>query len=173
MFASKRIEDRLLIAYAIVACIFGLLLMIAWSSSSLLLPYLSRFVAGYLTVNMGFMTGRPVTFSLYSKLTPEKSQGAYLGYMVAGGSLARATGPFVAVFVYYHFEKGRNTLVLFGSIATIMMICLVVMLTLWSSLIPSDVEASDREKSSDGRVSSHHSEGLSMHVDKANGHVTK
>lgn len=169
VFASKRMEDRLLIAYAIVACIFGLLMMIAWSSSLPLPSYLSRFVAGYLIVNMGFMTGRPVTFSLYSKLTPEKSQGAYLGYMVAGGSFARATGPFVAVFVYYHIGKGRNTLVLFGSIATIMMTCLAVMLTLWSSLIP----ASDKEKSSGGKVSSHHSEGLSMHVDRANDNVTK
>ena len=173
MFASKRIEDRLLITYAIVACIFGLLLMIAWSSSLPMPSYLSRFVAGYLIVNMGFMTGRPVTFSLYSKLTPEKSQGTYLGYMVAGGSGARAAGPFVAVYVYYHIGNGRNTLVLFGSIATIMITCLAMMLTLWSSLIPSDAVAIDKEKSSDGRVSSHHSEGLSMHVDKVNGNVTK
>lgn len=173
VYASKRIEDRLLITYAILACIFGLLLMIAWSSSLPMPSYLSRFVAGYLIVNMGFMTGRPVTFSLYSKLTPEKSQGTYLGYMVAGGSVARAAGPFVAVFVYYHIGNGRNTLLLFGSIATIMIICLAIMLTLWSSLIPSDAVTCDKEKSSDGRVSSHHSEGLSMHVDKANGNVTK
>ena len=171
-FASKRIEDRFLIAYAIIACVAGLLLMITWSSP---LPYLWRFVAGYLIVNMGFMTGRPVTFALYSKLIPEKNQGAYLGYMVAGGSAARTIGPFVAVFCYYHIGNGMNTLALFGSIATIMIMCLIVMFTLWSSLIPSvSVSVSvagDKGKSSDGSVSFHHSEGLSMHVDKANGNV--
>lgn len=173
VFASKRIEDRLLIAYSIAACIVGLLLMITWSSP-LLPPYLGRFVTGYLIVNMGFMTGRPVTFSLYSKLTPEKSQGAYLGYMVAGGSAARAAGPFVAIAIYYHFGNEMNTLVLFGSITAVMVICLAVMFMLWSSLIPSaGTVASDKDKSSNGRVSSHHSEGLSMHVDKANGNVSK
>jgi len=174
-FASKRIEDRFLIAYAIIACVVGLLLMITWSSP---LPYLWRFVTGYLIVNMGFMTGRPVTFALYSKLIPEKNQGAYLGYMVAGGSAARTIGPFVAVFCYYHIGNGMNTLALFGSIATIMIMCLIVMFTLWSSLIPSvsvsvSVAGASKEKSSDGSVSFHHSEGLSMHVDKANGNVSK
>ena len=172
VFASKRIEDRLLIAYSIAACIFGLLLMITWSSP-LLPPYLCRFVTGYLIVNMGFMTGRPVTFSLYSKLTPEKTQGAYLGYMVAGGSAARAAGPFVAIAIYYHIGNEMNTLVLFGSITVVMVTCLAVMFMLWSSLIPSGTVASGKDKSSDGRVSSHHSEGLSMHVDKANGNVSK
>ncbi len=171
VIASKRVEDRLLIAYSIVACIIGLLLMITWSSP-LLPPYLGRFVTGYLIVNMGFMTGRPVTFSLYSKLTPEKAQGAYLGYMVAGGSAARAAGPFVAVAIYYHIGNGMNTFVLFGSITTVMVICLAVMFMLWSSLIPFTA-ASNKDKSSDGRVSSHHSDGLSMHVDKANGNVPK
>lgn len=162
---SKAIADRFLIAYAFVACIVGLLLMITWSSP-FLPPYLWRFVAGYLIVNAGFMTGRPVTFALYSKLIPEKKyQGAYLGYMVAGGSAARTLGPFVAVYCYYHLKYGLNTLVLFGSIATIMITCLVVMYVLGSSLIPV---ASDKDKSSDGRVSSHHNDGLSMHVDKAN-----
>jgi len=68
-----------------------------------------------------------------------------------------------------------NTLALFGSIATIMIMCLIVMFTLWSSLIPSlSVSvAGDKEKSSDGSVSFHRSEGLSMHVDKANGNVSK
>ncbi|KAK1749008.1 MFS transporter [Skeletonema marinoi] len=35
-FASKRIEDRFLIAYAIIACVAGLLLMITWSSRFLI-----------------------------------------------------------------------------------------------------------------------------------------
>lgn len=168
VLASKAIADRFLIAYAIFACIVGLLLMIIWSSP-LLPPYLWRFVAGYLIVNAGFMTGRPVTFALYSKLIPEKKyQGVYLGYMVAGGSAARSLGPFVAVYCYYHLKYGMNTLVLFGSIAAIMMTCLVVMFLLWPSLIPA---ACDKEKCSDERLSSHQNDGLSMHVDKANDNI--
>jgi hypothetical protein len=88
--------------------------------------------------------------------------------MVAGGSAARSLGPFVAVYCYYHLKYGMNTLVLFGSIAAIMMTCLVVMFLLWPSLIPA---ACDKEKCSDERLSSHQNDGLSMHVDKANDNI--
>ena len=170
--ASKWIEDRLLIAYALITCFVGLMLMITWSSLIIFPPYLWRFIAGYLIMNAGFMTGRPVTFALYSKLIPEKHQGSYLGLMVGSGSAARTLGPFVAVYCYYHIEKGGN--VLFGSIAAIMITCLAVMSMLWPSLVP---ESSGKEKSisvkksSDGVVLSHHSDGLSMHVDKGSNNL--
>jgi len=164
--ASKKIEDRVLICLAIGSCFVGLMLMIAWSSP-MLPPYLWRFIAGYLIMNAGFMTGRPVTIALYSKLIPEKYQGSYLGIMVAGGSTARTVGPFLAVFCYYHIEEGGD--VLFGSIAAIMITCLAAMCMLWPSFVPS---ASGKEKitsvkkSSGAVVSSHHSDNVSMHVNK-------
>ncbi len=164
--ASKKIEDRVLICLAIGTCFVGLMLMIAWSSP-MWPPYLWRFIAGYLVMNAGFMTGRPVTIALYSKLIPEKYQGSYLGIMVAGGSTARTVGPFLAVFCYYHIDDGGN--VLFGSIAAIMITCLAVMCIFWPSFVPS---ASGKEKitsvkkGSGAVVSSHHSDNVSMHVNK-------
>lgn len=156
--ASKRIEDRVLICVAIGTCFVGLMLMVAWSSP-MLPPYLWRFIAGYLIMNAGFMTGRPVTIALFSKLIPERYQGSYLGIMVAGGSTARTVGPFLAVFCYYHIEEGGD--VLFGSIAAIMITCLAVMCMLWSSFVSS---ATGTEKSSGVVVLSHHSDNASIHV---------
>ena len=66
-------------------------------------------------MNGGFMMGRPIAFALYSKLIAPKYQGKYLGWMVAGGSTARALGPFAAVRLYYGINvSGYNILALFG-----------------------------------------------------------
>lgn len=85
--ASKFISDRWLVLYALILCFIGFVLAIDWqllewfpeSLSDKLYPYLNRFVAGYMVMNAGFMTGRPVTFALYSKLIGQKWQGQYLG----------------------------------------------------------------------------------------------
>ena len=177
--ASKWIEDRYLIVYALIACFVGLVLMIHWSIP-IVLPYKYCFLAGYLIMNAGFMTGRPVTFALYSKLVPPECQGKYLGWMVAGGSSARTLGPFVAVYLYYHIEGGwKNTLSLFGSEGVIMVICLVLVISIWPLLLPHakpDVKTSSikedkqlLDKSSD--VKSSHSAtsatgDISLHVDE-------
>lgn len=136
VIASKWMEDRWLIVSALIACFIGLVLMIHWTLP-MLPPYKYCFLVGYLIMNAGFMTGRPVTFALYSKLIPSQYQCKYIGFMVAGGSAARTLGPFVAVFLYYHIEAPfKNTLALFGSEGIIMSICLVLMISLWSSLLP-------------------------------------
>jgi hypothetical protein len=90
--ASKWVQDRWLVAYALVLCTIGFVLAIDWPQlpwspdwlSDMLPSYVHRFVAGYFVMNAGFMTGRPVTFALYSKLIASKYQGTYLGFMVAG-----------------------------------------------------------------------------------------
>ena len=131
-------------------------------------------------MNAGFMTGRPVIFALYSKLVPSEFQGKYLGWMVAGGSAARTIGPFVAVYLYYHIEGGwKNTLALFGSEGAIMVLCLMLVISMWPLLLPPakpDVKTSSikegkqlLDKSSD--VKSSHSNtsatgDISLHVDE-------
>lgn len=148
--------------------------MVHWNFS-FLPTYRNMFLAGYLLVNAGFMCGRPVIFALYSKLTPEKYQGRYLGYMVAGGSAARTLGPFVAVYLYYHVEAPfKNTLALFGSGAAILIICLVMIISLWPSLLydkrtATRVDGSTNESKSLLDKSSRSANGdVSMHVDKVN-----
>lgn len=143
VIASKWVEDRWLIVYAITTCFVGLLLMIHLTLD-FLPSYKYCFLAGYLIMNAGFMTGRPVTFALYSKLIPTQYQGKYLGFMVAGGSVARTLGPFVAVYLYYHIEgPWKNTLALFGSEGVIMVMCLALMIYLWPSLLPSKTVKQD------------------------------
>jgi len=71
--------------YALIACFVGLILMIH-GTLSFLPPYKYCLLAGYLIMNVGFMTGRSVDIALYSKLMPVQYQGGYFGYMVAGGS---------------------------------------------------------------------------------------
>lgn len=171
VIASKWIEDRWLIVYALIACFVGLILMIH-GTISYLPPYKYCFLAGYLIMNAGFMTGRPVTFALYSKLMPAQYQGEYLGYMVAGGSAARTLGPFVAVFLYYHIEgPWKNTLALFGSESLLMIMCLVLVILLWSSLLPAKANLTAEsksllDKSLNGASSNSSASGdVSLHVD--------
>ena len=145
--ASKWVKDRWLIVYALTLCFIGFVLAIDWATldwpladylASVLPPYLNRFLAGYLVMNAGFMTGRPVTFALYSKLIASQYQGKYLGWMVAGGSAARTLGPFAAVFMYYSFpsDSGVNLLTLFGSVGIFHLICLVLVVLQWIHLLP-------------------------------------
>ena len=133
-------------------------------------PYKFCFLVGYLVMNAGFMTGRPVTFALYSKLLPNEIQGEYLGFMVAGGSAARTLGPFIAVFVYYHIEgPWKNTLALFGGDGAMMIICLVLVIMLWPLLLPAKSkpkQTMEERKALLGKSSeglSTHSSGVSMH----------
>lgn len=171
--ASKWIEDRYLIVYALIACFVGLVLMIHWSIP-IVLPYKYCFLAGYLIMNAGFMTGRPVIFALYSKLVPSEFQGKYLGWMVAGGSAARTLGPFVAVYLYYHIEGGwKNTLALFGSEGAIMVLCLMLVISMWPLLLPPakpDVKTSSIKEGKQHSASAHSATSatgdISLHVDE-------
>jgi len=147
--ASKWVQDRWLVVYALVLCTIGFMLAIAWQQlgwvpewmNSFLPSYLHRFVAGYFVMNAGFMTGRPVTFALYSKLIASKYQGTYLGFMVAGGSAARTLGPFAAVALYYGIEQtGVNLLALFGTVALFHLACLVLVCIQWSRLLPGQTK---------------------------------
>jgi hypothetical protein len=144
--ASKWVEDRWLVGYALVLCFIGFILAIDWQQldfvpnrlSDRLPSYLHRFIAGYFVMNAGFMTGRPVTFALYSKLISSKYQGTYLGWMVAGGSTARTLGPFAAVSLFYGIENtGMNLLALFGTTALFHLACLVLVYLQWATFLPA------------------------------------
>lgn len=157
--ASRWVQDRWLIMYALVLCLIGLILAIDWQqipfvplwfSNHVLGPYLNRFLAGYLIMNAGFMTGRPVTFALYSKLISSQYQGTYLGYMVAGGSAARTSGPFAAVALYYGVKKtGFNLLAVFGSVGLFHVACFALCVWQWRSLLPRHCPSSSATKASE------------------------
>ena len=146
--ASNWVADRWLIAYALVVCIVGQMLAINWGElewvprGALALDFFSttyrdRFIIGYLVMNVGFMTARPVTFALYSKLIGPAYQGKYLGFMVAGGSAARTLGPFGAVALYYQIKSpGVNLLALFGAAGILHLLCLLLVVLLWGRLLP-------------------------------------
>ncbi|CAB9517830.1 Major facilitator superfamily domain-containing protein 8 [Seminavis robusta] len=179
--SSKWVQDRWLIVYALIVCVIGQMLAINWHQLEWvpqpfldILPstFRNRFVAGYMIMNAGFMTGRPVTFALYSKLIGSEYQGKYLGWMVAGGSAARTLGPFAAVALYYQIKAaGVNLLALFGSVAIFHVACLFLVLGLWKSLLPSasmmqSIRASMRmsdvdldEEKANGHDEEHHTNG--------------
>ena len=145
VIASKWVQDRWLIVYALTLCTLGFVLAIDWTLlestpqwvSRMLPSYRTRFLAGYMVMNAGFMTGRPVTFALYSKLIASEYQGAYLGWMVAGGSAARTLGPFAAVAIYYGIEvAGVNLLALFGTVGIFHIVCLMLVMWQWVRLLP-------------------------------------
>ena len=147
LVASKRIKDRWLIVDALVVCLLGQMLAIDWQElewvphyfSRLQTGYRNRFLIGYALMNAGFITARPVTFALYSKLISSQYQGKYLGWMVAGGSLARTLGPFAAVAIYYGVKTtGANLLVLFGLVGMFHVACLILVIFLWQRLLPKD-----------------------------------
>lgn len=159
--ASKWVQDRWLVVYALVLCFTGFMLAIDWqqldwvptSVSSLLPPYLKRFLAGFLVMNAGFMTGRPVTFALYSKLIASEYQGKYLGWMVAGGSAARTLGPFATVSIYYGVKQaGTNLFVLFGSVGAFHFVCLVLVYFQWTNLLPQSPDVTTSYSSETGRT---------------------
>lgn len=122
------------------------------------------------------MTGRPVTFALYSKLIPSQYQGEYLGFMVAGGSAARTLGPFIAVYIYYHIEGPfKNTLILFGGDASMMIICLLLIIYLWPILLPA-ASKNEQQHKGQGKQGPRHlrsiSSGPSSATSSANGDVS-
>jgi MFS family permease len=152
---SKWVHDRWLVANALILCFIGFVLAIDWRQLNMtpawiahnLPSYLYRFIAGYFLMNAGFMTGRPVTFALYSKLIASESQGTHLGWMVAGGSAARTLGPFIAVRLFYGFERGgMNLLALFGSAAIFHLTSLTLVCLEWSNLLPKQEESSTARK---------------------------
>jgi hypothetical protein len=145
VIASKCVQDRWLIVYALTLCTVGFVLAIDWTLLqysprwlTVVLPsYRTRFLAGYMVMNAGFMTGRPVTFALYSKLIASEYQGTYLGWMVAGGSAARTLGPFAAVAIYYGIKaSGVNLLALFGTVGLFHIVCLFLVKWQWATLLP-------------------------------------
>lgn len=155
--ASKWIQDRALVGYSLILCFIGFVLAIDWQQLNwtpewivaILPSYVDRFVAGYLVLNVGFLTGRPVVFALYSKLIASEYQGMYLGWMVAGGSAARTLGPFAAVKLYFGFDNpGINILALFGVTALFHLACLVLLWLQWSTLIPGQNNGSGKERNS-------------------------
>ena len=141
---SKRIEDRTLVLTALVLCTIGFFLAVDWSQLTwvpqwlvrLQPPYLLRFLVGFALVYAGFMTGRSLVFALYSKLIPQEHQGMYLGWMVSGGSAARALGPFFAVALYYrNQEAGVILFSLFGSLGLFHLCSVLLVVALWSKLL--------------------------------------
>ena len=165
VIASKWVQDRYLIAYALAVSFIGLMLLIDWSQLWFvpewisMPPYLYRFVTGYAVLNMGFMTARPVTFALFSKLIAPQYQGKYLGFMVAGGSAARMAGPFVAVYLYYGIKDppGLNMLALFGTQALFKIVCAGLVIALWSELLPTSKKKKEMET-----MTSHSGPGIEM-----------
>jgi MFS family permease len=161
--ASKWVKDRVLIVFALLVCFTGQMLAVDWQEltwvpgwfSALLPSYRNRFLLGYALMNGGFMTGRPVTFALFSKLIGSQYQGRYLSWMVAGGSLARMLGPFAAVAVYYGIQTvGGNLLALFGSVGLFHMACLGLIIIQWKRLLPKPSAMSVRlmrDKAKKGR----------------------
>ena len=146
---SRCVQDRKLVVSSLALSFLGFLLGIDWHQLDwvpefvdVLLPsYLVRFLLGYALMNAGFMTGRPVTFALYSKLIARQYQGTYLGWMVAGGSAARTCGPFAAVALYYGVKgAGENLLALFGSFVLFHSACIVLVVWQWPHLLPKDSE---------------------------------
>lgn len=171
VIASKWIQDRVLILYALIVCFVGLVLLIDWPQL-LFVPawismpaYVYRFMTGYFVLNAGFMTARPVTFALYSKLISPKYQGRYLGFMVAGGSAARMAGPFVAVYLYYGITEppGLNMLTLFGSEALFQLVCTALVIALWPMLLPRS--ALKEKKSEMDATTTHSGPGIEMEED--------
>jgi MFS family permease len=153
---SKCVQDRRLVVTSLVLSFAGFFLGVDWqqlewvpdslAETLLPAPYLIRFLLGFALMNGGFMTGRPVVFALYSKLIARQYQGKYLGWMVAGGSVARTLGPFAAVYLYYNVEgAGENLLALFGSFVVFHSACLALVLWQWPQLLPSSPEQKPSE----------------------------
>jgi len=140
---------------ALILSIIGQLLAINWYELGWvpkfaleLLPwtYKTRFVVGYMIMNAGFMTCRPVTIALYSKLIGAENQGKYLGWMVSGGSAARMIGPFIAVALFYQVQaSGVNLLLIFGLVGILHAGCLVLVCVLWSQMLPSTKSLPERD----------------------------
>ena len=169
VIASKWVQDRVLILYALIVCFVGLVLLIDWPQlwfvpEWISMPsYVYRFVMGYFVLNAGFMTCRPCVFALYSKLISPKYQGRYLGMMVAGGSAARMAGPFVAVYLYYGITEppGLNMLALFGSEAAFQLVCTGLVIALWPMLLPPS-SALKKKKSEMDATTTHSGPGIEM-----------
>ena len=102
---SRRIEDR----YLLLA---GYLLMLAGfatlATQQMLLP---RFLAGALCLGVGMSLSQPSLFAMFSRISSMEGQGAAMGWLNAGGSLARIAGP---LWAGYAFGIGNARLAFWG-----------------------------------------------------------
>lgn len=95
---KAKIDDRVLILFGCVCLFVSNLFMIPyWGSMGL---YLWQLIIGSLWVGIGYPIASSITYALFSKVIHPVAQGDKMGYLTAGGSLARMVGPVWATALF-------------------------------------------------------------------------
>jgi len=118
--AMKKKDDRMMLIVGNTLQIIGLFTAVTWT-----LPNLQKqltkeqFFTAVALIGIGYPISSAYMFTIYSKVLNPVYQGTKMGYLTAGGSLARMLGPLWAVTAYKYgggelLFVGTNFLVIFS-----------------------------------------------------------
>lgn len=107
---SKHVEDRYLLLAGYVCMLMGFVTLTGDN------PALPRFLAGALCLGVGMSLSQPSLFALFSRISAIEGQGAAMGWLNAGGSLARIVGP---LWAGYAFGLGHAPMAFWGMAAAV------------------------------------------------------
>jgi MFS family permease len=94
--------------------------------------YLPQFLAAAVVQSIGYPIASSLLYTTFAKSLNPRAQGGKMGWLTAGGSLARMLGP---VFGVLAWNRGKATPVAFGT-AAVVGTSIVVLAVCWRWLVP-------------------------------------
>jgi len=127
----KQLGDRQLLAIGLVLLIVSLVGLARWPWFEKDMPIVQFIIASAIQA-IGYPIASALLYSIFSKALNPRGQGGKMGWLTAGGSLARMVSPIWATSAWH---KGHATLLFFGT-GGIVVAALVVEIAFWGFLVP-------------------------------------
>uniref|UniRef100_A0A336LTZ4 CSON004721 protein n=2 Tax=Culicoides sonorensis TaxID=179676 RepID=A0A336LTZ4_CULSO len=93
---------------------------------------LGQFLFGYTLTSFGYPIGVTLIQTIFSKILGPRPQGTWMGILTGAGCFSRVLGPIFISFVYTRF----GTYYTFGSIAGLMIACMIWLWIVRDKLVP-------------------------------------
>lgn len=132
--AMKRKDDRKMMLIGTILQIIGLAVAVTWVWPFKLQKHLTKgqFFAAAALIGIGYPIASAYMFAIYSKVLNPNFQGTKMGWLTAGGSLARMLGP---IWATHAFTFGGGELLFLGT-DSLVIISLVVLIIFYNKLGP-------------------------------------
>lgn len=129
---NKAVDERLLLLIGgYFLCCVALLVMATWPFLESYPPLWQISIGGVL-ISISYPIGSLLIYSIYSKVLHPKEQGTKMGWLTAGGSVARIIGP---IWASNAFRLGGGTLLFISTAEVVFFSCFIIVL-FWRRLVP-------------------------------------
>lgn len=130
----KRKDDRKMMFFGTCLQIVGLAVATTWKWPFKIQNHLTygQLYTAAILIGIGYPIASAYMFAIYSKVLNPSFQGTKMGWLTAGGSLARMLGP---IWATHAFKIGGGELLFLGTDALVV-ISLIVLIIFYSRLAP-------------------------------------